>query len=97
MRDDAVFDAGIDFGRQDSVIEEFVLATVGAEANDACCPGAGQAGKSQELIEGRGVDVERIPDDSTRRNLRLSVKHESRAGSGDHESRDGDCAEQTCT
>ena len=90
MRDDAVFDAGVDSGGQDSAIEEFIFAAVGAEANDARCPGAGQAGKSQELIERCGVDIERLPNGGAGRNLRLSVKDGSRARGGDRESRDGD-------
>ena len=49
--DDAVFDARVDCNTDDSVIEEFIFAAVGTEADDTRCPGAGKAGDSDELLD----------------------------------------------
>jgi len=51
MRNDVVFDTGVDLGCHDSAIQEFILASIWPKANDACSPGAGQAGNLDELIK----------------------------------------------
>lgn len=58
--DDAVFDAVVDSGRNDTPIEEFILATIGPEADDARCPDAGEAGDLDESVEGSCVDINRL-------------------------------------
>ena len=44
MSDDVISYAGVDFGGDDAAIEEFILAPVGPEADDARGPGSSEAG-----------------------------------------------------
>lgn len=89
VRDDAVFDAGVNFGIDDSAINEFVFAAVGTEADDSRSPGAGQAGYFHELVDGRGVDVDRFARDGVLRNPRLKLK-------GKPGRRHGECRNRDC-
>ena len=55
---DEVLDAVVDRAADDAAIEEFCM--VGAEANDTRRAGARHSRHIQELVDGRGVDIDGI-------------------------------------
>jgi hypothetical protein len=78
MRNDVVLDAGIDLGCHDSAIEEFVFATIRAEADDARGPGAAQAGDLDEPIKRSCVDIDRLGFSGSAREARLRFNRPGR-------------------
>lgn len=74
MRDDVVLDTGVNLGCHDSAIEEFILAAIGPEPNDACCPGAAQSGDLDELIKRSRVYVDRFTCSGSGREARLRLR-----------------------